>query len=120
MSNIPSASAGLRTSYSMARVEAMATQVLLRDQLDRRAGQLSHGQKQWLEIGMLLMQEPQLLLLDEPVAHLDHATAVAVIADLTRTSTDRTVVMVSHRSDGLDGFDRVVDMTELQEPRPPG
>ncbi len=47
----------------------------LRDQADRPAGLLSHGQKQWLEIGMLLIQDPQLLLLDEPVAGMtDHET----------------------------------------------
>ncbi|MCA0188894.1 MAG: ATP-binding cassette domain-containing protein, partial [Proteobacteria bacterium] len=43
-------------------------QIRLADQADRPAGLLSHGQKQWLEIGMLLMQDPKLLLLDEPVA----------------------------------------------------
>ena len=49
------------------RVEQVLEQIRLHDQAGRRAGDLSHGQKQWLEIGMLLMLEPQLLLLDEPV-----------------------------------------------------
>jgi urea transport system ATP-binding protein len=49
--------------------------IALQDSLARQAGKLSHGQKQWLEIGMLLMQEPKLLLLDEPVAGMtDHET----------------------------------------------
>jgi ABC-type transport system involved in cytochrome bd biosynthesis fused ATPase/permease subunit len=53
------------------------------------------------------------VLLDEPVAHLDHATAVAVLADVRRAFAGRTVIMVSHRPDGVDGFDRVVDLAEL-------
>jgi urea transport system ATP-binding protein len=55
-------------------VEVLET-IKLQDSIERPAGNLSHGQKQWLEIGMLLMQEPKLLLLDEPVAGMtDHET----------------------------------------------
>jgi urea transport system ATP-binding protein len=50
------------------RIEAVLETIGLQDHRDMRAGVLSHGQKQWLEIGMLLAQEPQLLLVDEPVA----------------------------------------------------
>jgi urea transport system ATP-binding protein len=50
------------------RVAEVLRTIHLADSVDRRAGELSHGQKQWLEIGMLLMQDPKLLLLDEPVA----------------------------------------------------
>ena len=50
------------------RIGAMLTRIHLKDEAQRGAGLLSHGQKQWLEIGMLLMQDPKLLLLDEPVA----------------------------------------------------
>jgi ABC-type transport system involved in cytochrome bd biosynthesis fused ATPase/permease subunit len=52
------------------------------------------------------------LLLDEPVAHLDHATADAVMGDLTRSATGQSVIMVSHRRDGLSGFDRVIDLSQ--------
>jgi len=51
------------------------------------------------------------LLLDEPVAHLDHTTAEAVLGDLMRSTTGRSVIMVSHRPDGLAGFDRVIDLS---------
>jgi ABC-type transport system involved in cytochrome bd biosynthesis fused ATPase/permease subunit len=51
------------------------------------------------------------LLLDEPVAHLDHATADAVLGDLTRSTTGQSVIMVSHRPDGLATFDRVIDLS---------
>jgi len=58
------------------RIGAMLTLIHLKDSAQRTAGLLSHGQKQWLEIGMLLMQDPKLLLLDEPVAGMtDEETA---------------------------------------------
>ena len=57
------------------RIAEMLTLIRLDGSASRQAGLLSHGQKQWLEIGMLLMQEPRLLLLDEPVAGMtDHET----------------------------------------------
>ena len=54
-----------RSADVIARVEEVAAEIGLADQLHDEAGLLSHGQKQWLEIGMLLMQEPELLMLDE-------------------------------------------------------
>ena len=78
------------------RVEALAEEIGLRDQLGRASGELSHGQKQWLEIGMLLAQEPRLLLVDEPAAGMtpeerEHTTALLVEAARTRA-----VVVVEH------------------------
>ena len=63
---------------------------------DGLAGELSHGQKQWLEIGMLLAQEPQLLLVDEPVAGMtdsETAQTAELLRDINRT---RSVVVVEH------------------------
>jgi urea transport system ATP-binding protein len=79
-----------------ARVAELAEEVGLSDAIHRKSGELSHGQKQWLEIGMLLAQEPQLLLVDEPaagmtVAEREHTTALLV--GMART---RAVVVVEH------------------------
>ncbi len=66
-------------------------------QRDRPAGLLSHGQKQWLEIGMLLAQDPKLLLVDEPVAGMTDAETEATAALLRRISAaDHSVVVVEH------------------------
>jgi urea transport system ATP-binding protein len=80
----------------MARVRALATQVGLSDALPRKAGELSHGQKQWLEIAMLLAQEPRLLLVDEPAAGMtlaEREQTTALLVDLAKT---RAVVVVEH------------------------
>jgi urea transport system ATP-binding protein len=62
----------------------------------RVAGSLSHGQKQWLEIGMLLAQEPKLMLVDEPVAGMTDAETRQTAELLKEINRDRTVVVVEH------------------------
>jgi len=72
---------------------------------------VSGGEKARLGLARALLSERPVLLLDEPVAHLDHATADAVMGDLTRSATAQSVIMVTHRRDGLGGFDRVIDLS---------
>jgi len=88
-----------RTAALRERIDAMAADVFLLDQLERRAGQLSHGQKQWLEIGMLLMQEPELLLLDEPVAGMSPREREQTGDLLRRISVGKSVVVIEHDMD---------------------
>jgi urea transport system ATP-binding protein len=57
---------------------------------------LSHGQKQWLEIGMLLMQDPELLMLDEPVAGMSPAEREQTALLLNRISADRSILIIEH------------------------
>ena len=63
---------------------------------DRVAGGLSHGQKQWLEIGMLLAQDPKLMLVDEPVAGMTDVETQQTAELLREINRDRTVVVVEH------------------------
>ena len=78
------------------RIAAMLERIGLADQADRPAGLLSHGQKQWLEIGMLLMQEPKLLLLDEPVAGMTDDETERT-AELFRTlAGEHSLMVVEH------------------------
>ncbi|MDP2086494.1 MAG: urea ABC transporter ATP-binding protein UrtD [Gemmobacter sp.] len=80
----------------MDRVQALAAEVGLAAELPRKAGELSHGQKQWLEIGMLLAQEPRLLLVDEPAAGMTLAEREHTTALLVELAKTRAVVVVEH------------------------
>ncbi|MCR6705533.1 MULTISPECIES: urea ABC transporter ATP-binding protein UrtD [unclassified Cellulomonas] len=71
---------------------------------DAPAGVLAHGQKQWLEIGMLLVQDARLLLLDEPVAGMSHAEREQTGQLLRRIGEQRTVVVVEHDMEFLRAF----------------
>jgi len=83
-------------SEHLDRVETLAGEIGLRDALLRRAGELSHGQKQWLEIGMLLAQEPRLLLVDEPAAGMTPAEREHTTDLLVEAAKTRAVVVVEH------------------------
>jgi urea transport system ATP-binding protein len=77
-------------------VERTAELIFLKDQLGLKAGLLSHGQKQWLEIGMLLMQRPELLLLDEPVAGMSAGEREKTAGLLKRIAQGRAMVIIEH------------------------
>ena len=78
------------------RIAVMLERVGLADGADRIAGLLSHGQKQWLEIGMLLMQEPQLLLLDEPVAGMSDEETEKTAELFLSLAGRHSLVVVEH------------------------
>jgi urea transport system ATP-binding protein len=82
-----------------ARVQVVAEDIFLSDRLDLEAGLLSHGQKQWLEIGMLLMQAPELLLLDEPIAGMSARERELTAELLQRICKGRSVIVIEHDMD---------------------
>jgi urea transport system ATP-binding protein len=71
----------------------------LHEHAGERAGQLAHGQKQWLEIGMLLAQNPKVLLVDEPIAGMTHQESERTAELLNSLAGERTVVVVEHDMD---------------------
>lgn len=78
------------------KVDGVLRRIRLWDHRARRAGDLSHGQKQWLEIGMLLIQDPDLLMLDEPVAGMSVSERVKTAELLHRIIRDRSVIVIEH------------------------
>jgi len=97
------------------QVQAMLARIGLRERADSLAGLLSHGQKQWLEIGMLLMQDPQILLLDEPVAGMTDEETERTAELLQSLAGRHTVVVVEHDMGFVSSIARTV--TVLHEGR---
>lgn len=78
------------------KIKEIAKEIMLEDELDTESGLLSHGQKQWLEIGMLLIQDPQLLMLDEPVAGMSVKEREQTADLLNKISQGRSVLVIEH------------------------
>ncbi len=84
------------TGEQAARIDEILDTVRLTERRRERAGALSHGQRQWLEIGMLLAQDPALLLVDEPVAGMTDAETAETADLLRRINRTRSVIVVEH------------------------
>ena len=112
LANLDIAAGALRGPWTMLRarrgippeVEAAMETVGLAHLRDRRAGELAHGQKQWLEIGMLLVQDATVLLLDEPVAGMSAQEREQTGELLRRVSPDHVVVVVEHDMEFLRAY----------------
>lgn len=85
-----------RSAAVAERIEEIAETIFLADLLDTKAAILSHGQKQWLEIGMLLIQDPELLMLDEPVAGMSVAERRKTAELLHGIIENRSVLVIEH------------------------
>ena len=85
-----------RTDEITGRVREIARMIFLETQLDRLAEELSHGQKQWLEIGMLLIQDPELMMLDEPVAGMSVSERLKTAELLNEIIKNRSVIVIEH------------------------
>ena len=85
-----------QTANERSRIDEILDVIRLSAVRDRLAGSLSHGQKQWLEIGMLLAQDPKLLLVDEPVAGMTDVETHQTAELLKEINKDKTVMVVEH------------------------
>lgn len=81
------------------RLEEVAETIGLEDEMDRKASELSHGQQQWLEIGLLLVREPDLVLLDEPIAGMTGPERLRTGDLIDEISEEYSVLVVEHDMD---------------------
>lgn len=96
---------GARNRIARETIDEHLAKVRLIQHRERLAGDLSHGQKQWLEIAMLLAQDPKLLLVDEPVAGMTDAETEATAELLREINRDHSIIVVEHDM----GFVRALD-----------
>ena len=96
------------TSTQQNRIDDLLDAIRLKSVRSRVAGSLSHGQKQWLEIGMLLAQEPQLLLVDEPVAGMTDAETERTADLFLELAGEHTLIVVEHDMDFVNRIARTV------------
>lgn len=95
------------------RIQKVAETTFLQDYLHTEGAFLSHGQKQWLEIGMLLMQEPELMMLDEPVAGMSPAEREQTAELLKRISADRSILVIEHDMEFVSRIAKKVTVLHL-------
>jgi len=93
---------GKLSSETQAGIDKALTMTRLTEFKDKQAGLLSHGQKQWLEIGMLLMQEPRLILLDEPVAGMTDFETELTAELCLELKKSHTLIVVEHDMSFID------------------
>ncbi|MCD1259836.1 urea ABC transporter ATP-binding protein UrtD [Paenibacillus athensensis] len=103
-----SALRAITTAKQQERLMERLAMIGLADKGQAKAGSLSHGEKQWLEIGMLLMQEPDLLLLDEPAAGMTDSETEKTGELLHQISEKQTVIVVEHDMEFVRQFARTV------------
>lgn len=95
------------------KIQAMLELIGLQDRAKVRAGTLAHGEKQWLEIGMLLVQEPKLLLLDEPVAGMTRRERNRTGELLQKIAKRCSIVVVEHDMDFVRNFATTVSVLHM-------
>jgi urea transport system ATP-binding protein len=102
-------------SEQIGKIEEILKLIRLHGQEQRIAGLLSHGQKQWLEIGMLLMQEPQLILLDEPVAGMSDSESARTAELLNELRGKHSIMVVEHDMGFVEEISQGDKVTVLHE-----
>ncbi len=102
-----------RTPEVVERIHKIAEEISLQDYLEIEGAFLSHGQKQWLEIGMLLMQEPELVMLDEPVAGMSPAEREQTAGLIKRICKGRCIIVIEHDMDFVSRIAHKVTVLHL-------
>lgn len=93
------------TGEKLDKIDEILTMIDLKDRVHGDAGSLSHGQKQWLEIGMLLGQEPELLLIDEPAAGMTDEETMKTAELFKELSKKHSLMVVEHDMDFIEALD---------------